>query len=174
MNADPPGTPTVVRTSPTTGEELELPMISGGADPHIGRGENQDSKITEDIVQGAVGVIEHSMGSVTTAPGDQDPADDQARIIHHLGTETDIPRMTGDKILGNDQEAPTPTTTGEGITAGTIGMIDTPGAIQGKEIDPKTQDTDSRAIPTVTKAEDSDSSRLGIDEACPQRSTSSR
>ena len=100
--------------------------------------------------------------------------DAQARIIHHLGTETDIPRMTGDKILGNDQEAPTPITTGEGITAGTIGMIDTPGAIQGKEIDPKTQDTDSRAIPTVTKAEDSDSSRLGIDEACPQRSTSSR
>ena len=114
------------------------------------------------------------MGSVTTAPGDQDPADDQARIIHHLGTETDIPRMTGDKILGNDQEAPTPTTTGEGITAGTTGMTGTPGAIHGKEIGPKTQDTDSRVIPTAAQAEDSASSRLGIDEACPQRSTSSR
>ena len=77
-SADLPGTPTVVRTSPTTGEELVLPMISGGADPHIGRGENPGSQATEDTVQGAARIIEHSTGSVTTAPGDQDPADDQA------------------------------------------------------------------------------------------------
>ena len=146
-------------------------MISGGADPHIGTGENPGFQATEDTVQGAAGVIEHSTGSVTTAPGDRDPADDQAKIIHHRGTGTVIPKTIGDKIHGNDQEAPTPTTTGEGITAGTT---DTPGAIHGRETGPKTQDTDSRVIPTAAQAEDSASSRLGIDEACPQRSTSSR
>ena len=95
-------------------------MISEGADPHTGREGSQGSRTAEDTVKHAAKVDDHSMGNVTTIPGDQDQADDRARIIHHLGTGTDIPRMTGDKILGNDQEAPTPTTTGEGITAGTV------------------------------------------------------
>ena len=134
---------------------------------------SQGSRTTEDTVQGAAKVDDHSMGNVTTIPGDQDQADDQARIIHHLGTGTDIPRMTGDKVLGSDQEAPTPTTTGEGITAGMTGMTGTPGAIRGRGTGLLTKDTDNRDILTATQAEDSDSSRLEIDGACPQKSTSS-
>ena len=163
-----------MRISPTVGVEPALLTTSGGADLHTGTDGNQDSQAIEGTVQGAAMADGHSMGSATIIPGDQDPADDLARITRPLGTGIDTPRTTGDRILGNDQEAPTPTTTGEGITAGMTGTTDTPGAIRGKGTGLPTQDTGNRDTLTAAQEEDSDSSRLGTGGACPLRSTSSR
>ena len=104
--------------------------------------------------------------------GDPDQADDLAKTIHRHGTEADIPKVTENRTRVKDQGAPTPTTTGEGITAGMIRMLDTHGATLGTGTDPRTADTGSKDPPITAQAGDSDSSRRETDGACRPRLTS--
>ena len=171
--ADPPGTRTAGKNCQTTEAERVPLMTSEEADLHIEKGENPDSRTTEDIAQTVVTAADHDTETATIVPGDPDQADGRAKTTRRHGTEADIPRVTEDKTREKDQEAPTPTTTGEGITAGMIEMTDPRGATRGIGTDPRSADTGSKDTPIATQAGGSDSSRREADGACHPRLTSS-
>ena len=161
-------------TSKKTGEEIVPLRTIEGVDHHTGREENRDSRLTEDIARAEGMAIDHSMENAAIAIGDPDRVDVRTRTGNRPGIETDTPKVRGGKALEKDLEAPTPTTTGEGITAGTIGTGGTHAATLGKEIGPRTRGMGNNHTTTAAQAGDTDSSLQVIGGACPQESTSSR
>ena len=169
--ADHQGTRTAGKNSRTTEAEHVPLMATEEADPRTETEENRDSPIIEGTALTVVTAADNDTETATITRGDPDQEGDQTRTTRRLGTEVDIPRMTGDKIRGKDPEAPTPIMTGEGITAGMKGMTDSHGATRGTGTDLRTADTGSKDTRIATKTAGSDSSRREADGACHQRST---
>ena len=120
VNEAPLGTRIGEKTSKKTGEGIVPLRTIEGVDHHTGIEESRDSQLTEDIARAEGMAIDHSMENVAIAIGDPDRADVRTKTRSRPGIETDTPKVRGGKALEKDLEAPTPTTTAEGITAGTI------------------------------------------------------